>query len=182
MWAVGGVNCAQLNSSMCQNVANSNVPVNTRLPQTIQRSRIQSGSRATLRKNSVRKMYPAPMNAWAYLRLGVPGEVVRHELREHEHPCREPGRGQRAEHPPADLRTRWPVHPHLPAPGPGDADDVYASRTSSASTISGRRTVNVVSPTSLSTEMCPPCCSTMCRVPASPMPLPLTVPAVFDAR
>ena len=56
MWAVGGVNCDQLNSSMCQNVASSNVPVNARLPHTIQRSFVQFDSRATLRKNKVRKM------------------------------------------------------------------------------------------------------------------------------
>ena len=43
--------------------------------------------------------------------------------------------------------------------------------------MSGSRTVNVVSPSSLSTAISPPCCSTMWRVPASPMPLPLTVPA-----
>ncbi len=56
MWAVGGVNCGQVNSSMCQYVASSSVPVKARLPHTIQRSRIQSAWRATLRKNSVRKM------------------------------------------------------------------------------------------------------------------------------
>ena len=56
MCAVGGKNCDQVNSSACQKVASSRVPVNARLPQTIQRSRIQFDSVAAFRKNSVRKM------------------------------------------------------------------------------------------------------------------------------
>jgi hypothetical protein len=42
--------------------------------------------------------------------------------------------------------------------------------------------MNAVLPTSLFTEIDPPCCSMMWCVPASPIPLPLIVPEMFDAR
>ncbi len=55
MWASGVWNGFQWNSSACQYVARRRVPVNTRLPHTIQRRRTQLRSKAALRKNAVRK-------------------------------------------------------------------------------------------------------------------------------
>ena len=54
MWASGVSNGFQWNSPACQYVANRRVPVNTRLPHTIQRSRSQLRSNAALRKKAVR--------------------------------------------------------------------------------------------------------------------------------
>ena len=48
---------------------------------------------------------------------------------------------------------------------------------SSGAYVSGRRTVKVLpTPSWLSTETLPPCCSTTCCTPASPMPLPAVQP------
>jgi hypothetical protein len=59
----------------------------------------------------------------------------------------------------------------------------HASTSSTRSRINGRWTVNAVcSPRTLSTEISPPCCSTMWRVPARPTPVPFVEVATFVPR